>query len=174
MAEPVAISEAVDLIKGEADVAAAAKELCEHKKLKKYVTADLYKENYLATSAAVRNETVIWDYLQHAADPNPLTEEIDVTGYSTIEIGGMTLDESQAKAVRWAINFQCSCITGGAGSGKTLVARAIHKAFVDAGISVTLIAPTGKAARRLKEVIGSSAATIPPDVGFLAGWRIRT
>jgi len=48
----------------------------------------------------------------------------------------------------------------------TLVARAITKVFADAGVTVQLCAPTGKAARRLQEVIGREASTIHRLLGF--------
>lgn len=51
-------------------------------------------------------------------------------------------------------------ITGPAGSGKTTIIRQIHENFKKRGISVALAAPTGKAARRIKEATGIPAVTV--------------
>lgn len=166
MPEAAAIAEAAELIDEEADVEAAAASMVQSNKLTKYITTDTEAPNYYATAAAVRAEKVVWDYLQSASNPNPLTTSLDPIEFANIELDGLTLDESQARAVRWAVMFKCSVITGGAGSGKTLVAKAIHRIFKNEEIPVHLVAPTGKAARRLKEVIGCEAATIHRTLGF--------
>ena len=51
-------------------------------------------------------------------------------------------------------------ITGPAGTGKTTILRQVHKELSNAGYKVTLCAPTGKAARRIKEATGIEASTI--------------
>lgn len=51
-------------------------------------------------------------------------------------------------------------ITGGPGTGKTTLIRAVCAVFGAAGKRVRLAAPTGRAARRLSEVTGRKAATI--------------
>ncbi|MDY6825038.1 MAG: ATP-dependent RecD-like DNA helicase [Thermodesulfobacteriota bacterium] len=57
-------------------------------------------------------------------------------------------------------------ITGGPGTGKTTLIRAITAIFEDAGKNVVLTAPTGRAAKRLSEVSGKEAATIHRLLGF--------
>jgi len=51
-------------------------------------------------------------------------------------------------------------VSGPAGSGKTTIIRKVYEFFQDRGISVVLCAPTGKAARRIKEATGIDAITI--------------
>jgi len=64
------------------------------------------------------------------------------------------LTEEQRRAVELAISGKLSVVTGGPGTGKTLVAAAIVRGFQRMGITeVALAAPTGKAANRLSEVI---------------------
>lgn len=71
------------------------------------------------------------------------------------------LDESQARAVATALRNRASLVSGGAGSGKTFVVRAVANALREQGRTVALCAPTGKAARRLEEVVsGFEASTI--------------
>jgi exodeoxyribonuclease V alpha subunit len=78
---------------------------------------------------------------------------------STPEI---TLDAKQEEAVNLCcdITKRVAAITGAAGSGKTTVLRKIHKALTEAGYSVVLCSPTGKAAKRIYEVTGIEAITI--------------
>lgn len=45
-------------------------------------------------------------------------------------------------------------ITGEAGTGKTSIMRIVHGALIDAGFTVSTFAPTGKAAKRIKEAAG--------------------
>jgi exodeoxyribonuclease V alpha subunit len=167
MPERAAICEAAELINEEADVEVAAAEMCESNKITKYVTDDVNEPNYFATPAAVKAERIVWNFLATASEPNPLTAGIDPIELAHVTLdGNIVLDESQSRAVRWALMFHCSVVTGGAGSGKTLVAKAIHRIFTADNIPVHLVAPTGKAARRLTEVIGVSAATIHRTLGF--------
>lgn len=50
-------------------------------------------------------------------------------------------------------------ITGKAGTGKTTIIRQVHNILVAAGYTVALAAPTGKAAKRIKEATGIQAQT---------------
>ena len=67
------------------------------------------------------------------------------------------------------INFtRCanSLITGGAGSGKTFTLRAIVDLCSRFRLNWQLVAPTGKAARRIEEATGSAARTIHRLLGY--------
>lgn len=75
---------------------------------------------------------------------------------------GVSFDEIQERAVTTALSSGFSVITGGPGRGKTTVAKAIvelRKKFGKSG-ALSLMAPTGRAARRLSESTGESASTI--------------
>jgi len=74
----------------------------------------------------------------------------------------ITLSNSQRAAVTGCLDCRLSVITGGAGSGKTTLLRVLCKAFIGAGSSncVLLMAPTGKAARRLAQQAHQPAFTI--------------
>jgi exodeoxyribonuclease V alpha subunit len=72
-----------------------------------------------------------------------------------------TLSDEQARAVGLAISGKLAVVTGGPGTGKTLVAAAIVRGFARLGIGpVALAAQTGKAANRLTQVIGEQLAAI--------------
>lgn len=81
-----------------------------------------------------------------------------------IDVGGVAgrLSNEQIGAVCNAINNCMAITTGGPGTGKTMITKAtlylIRKFVPDA--KIVLIAPTGKAARRMTESTGYPASTI--------------
>jgi len=64
-------------------------------------------------------------------------------------------------------------LAGAAGSGKTTLMRALIADLRAAGKHVVLLAPTGKAARRLSEVCGENASTIHKPLYAEVSSRIR-
>ena len=66
----------------------------------------------------------------------------------------------QKNAIKHAVSNGVTVITGGPGTGKTTVIKAILNIFVASGISFMLCAPTGRAAKRMSEASGSEAKTI--------------
>ncbi len=66
----------------------------------------------------------------------------------------------QEEAVRQALREKVIIITGGPGTGKTTVVRAILAVYERIGARISLGAPTGRAAKRLSETTGHPAATI--------------
>ncbi|MFA1641679.1 ATP-dependent RecD-like DNA helicase [Chryseomicrobium aureum] len=94
---------------------------------------------------------------------------------------GVTYAPTQRKAIEMALNNQISILTGGPGTGKTTVVRAIVELYADLnGLSldpkewakegkpfpIALAAPTGRAAKRLSESTGLPAMTIHRLLGF--------
>lgn len=73
---------------------------------------------------------------------------------------GVVLDEMQEKAVIEAVKCGLLIITGGPGTGKTTTIKTIIKYFESEGLEVRLAAPTGRAAKRMKETTGFEAQTI--------------
>lgn len=79
-------------------------------------------------------------------------------------INGITYDESQKKAIYKALNNNLTIITGGPGTGKTTIIRCIVKLLIEIhGLKLeklALLAPTGRASRKLMEMTGVPAYTI--------------
>lgn len=75
-------------------------------------------------------------------------------------MGAVELSEEQLAAVELAINGPFTVITGGPGTGKTTVTRAICDACDTLGWRVALCSPTGRAAKRLSQLSGKPASTI--------------
>lgn len=70
------------------------------------------------------------------------------------------LTDGQAAGVRMAFEHPVSVLTGGPGTGKTRSIQEVVAAAADAGLEVALCAPTGRAAKRLEELVGHSATTV--------------
>lgn len=86
------------------------------------------------------------------------------------------LSEKQLASVKEAVSSKVFILTGGPGVGKTTTANAILRLLKAMGRSVSLAAPTGRAAQRLLEVTGIEAKTIhrllewaPFEKGFSRG-----
>ncbi len=67
---------------------------------------------------------------------------------------------AQKDAIKSATSRGVTVITGGPGTGKTTVIKAILDIFITSGISFMLCAPTGRAAKRMSEAASSEARTI--------------
>lgn len=73
---------------------------------------------------------------------------------------GLTFSRLQRQAIREAFERKILVITGGPGTGKTTIIRAVVDIFRRWGRAVLLAAPTGRAAKRLAETTGEDARTI--------------
>lgn len=72
----------------------------------------------------------------------------------------LELTDEQKKAVISTVNHQVTVITGGPGTGKTTIIRAIIEAFQENSRVVSIAAPTGRAAKRIEEASFYKASTI--------------
>ncbi|MDO8540090.1 MAG: ATP-dependent RecD-like DNA helicase [Opitutaceae bacterium] len=73
---------------------------------------------------------------------------------------GFTFHELQRVAVRNALRHKLTILTGGPGTGKTTILRALVEVLKAKKVRVHLAAPTGRAAQRLAETTGGFASTI--------------
>lgn len=70
--------------------------------------------------------------------------------------------EEQRQGIQMAITEPLSILTGGPGTGKTTVVNTIVQAieYLAPGASISMLAPTGKAAKRMAEITNRPAMTI--------------
>ena len=72
----------------------------------------------------------------------------------------LNLARQQAEAVKRSVTDKVLVITGGPGTGKTTIVRAILSIFSRMRLRILLAAPTGRAAKRMSEATGREARTI--------------
>lgn len=93
-----------------------------------------------------------------------LANAVTIDASSEIEhfekIENIRLHEMQKDAVASAVNNGVSVITGGPGTGKTTIIKCILSILKARGNNVMLMAPTGRASKRISESTGESASTI--------------
>ncbi|MBW2029562.1 MAG: ATP-dependent RecD-like DNA helicase [Deltaproteobacteria bacterium] len=73
---------------------------------------------------------------------------------------GLTLAQKQAEAVGKAVAEKVMVITGGPGTGKTTIIRAVIEIYRQLGARIRLAAPTGRASKRMSEATGYPAQTL--------------
>jgi len=78
----------------------------------------------------------------------------------------LELASLQRDAVGTALSSKITVITGGPGTGKSTLTKAIVTILKTQGIQMALCSPTGRAAKRLSECTGMEAKTIHRTLGF--------
>ncbi len=81
------------------------------------------------------------------------------------------LGPDQQEAFATALTSRMAVISGGAGVGKTFTVARLARRFLEAGLSIALCAPTGKAAKRIEQLLGRhdvdlKASTIHRLLGY--------
>ena len=94
-----------------------------------------------------------------------LTADADMEQVRAIAVeaaagSGNELDEIQMQAVLEAMGHTLMILTGGPGTGKTTTINTMISVFERMGLKIELAAPTGRAAKRMKEATGREARTI--------------
>lgn len=84
---------------------------------------------------------------------------------------GAKLAPEQHAAVEMVLKHPVSVVTGGPGCGKSFMLKVVLAALDAAGLRGNLVAPTGKAAKRITESTGRPAQTIHSLIGFAPGGR---
>ena len=115
-----------------------------------YLSTYYYAENYIISKL---------DMLEHlcpkldSGDIELFIKEIE--SEESIEYAAM-----QRKAISSALTSGVMILTGGPGTGKTTVIRAVLRVFDRLGYAISLAAPTGRAAKRMSEATQCEAKTI--------------
>lgn len=84
---------------------------------------------------------------------------------------GLELAKEQKNAIREAISGTVTIITGGPGTGKTLIQKFMLNIYAKMypGAKICCCAPTGRAARRMEQTTGYHASTIHRELSLFAG-----
>lgn len=115
-----------------------------------YYSKTLYYDE-LAVAARLRR--------RRGAPPSPREPVIQWIARFCRE-NGLQLSAQQADAVALIADCSFAVLTGGPGCGKTTTTEVIVRLLESMGKRVLLAAPTGRAAQRMSEVIGSEAKTL--------------
>ncbi len=127
-------------------------------------TIEGYRENNKAVYLARfhRSETGIARYLKRILQTPKSMRAIDAAkAVQWVQQQlSITLAENQLNAIQWAFEHKVLVITGGPGTGKTTIIKAIIKIVSRINARIMLAAPTGRAAKRMSEASGYEAKTI--------------
>lgn len=116
-----------------------------------------YEDGTVARQCTYEKEKYIAEDLKRRlAEVQPI--EVDETKF--FENEGMVLSDEQRQILSVVKNNGVAMLTGGAGCGKSFTTRAVVDMLENAGLTVTLLAPTGIASRRLREATLRPASTI--------------
>ena len=91
---------------------------------------------------------------------NIKTDEVEIDFEKIESRMGIEFSKEQREAVSGAVSSGVTVITGGPGTGKTTILRAVTMLLREMGYFVALAAPTGRAAKRIKESTGYRGYTI--------------
>lgn len=116
----------------------------------------------VATPAALRAERELASSLATLADAEGALVGLD--GVGDVELAA-ELTDGQRAAVATALAHPVSVLTGGPGTGKTRTVAEVVAAAAALGADVALCAPTGRAAKRVEELVGMEASTIHRMLG---------
>ncbi len=126
------------------------------------VRLSLQEESYIALSVYAEAERTVAKKLALLDRSCVLFNERDRALFiSRIEEEqGITYAEAQRRAIVAAMSGGVMILTGGPGTGKTTVVRALLRIFDFAGLSTLMLAPTGRAANRMSVATACEAKTI--------------
>ncbi len=112
-------------------------------------------------TAQLLMESVVAKRLKTLVKCNNLYDENANAAYcSAVSVLPYELTSKQIEAVTTCLDNSVSCITGGAGTGKTTVLRTALRAYHQMGFEIHAVALSGRAAMRLHESIGFVTSTI--------------
>ncbi len=96
-------------------------------------------------------------------------KKLETSEIPTSDGNGIAYSPIQMEAIETLLNNPVSVLTGGPGSGKTTVLRAVIDVLEKEGKHVTLCAPTGRAAKRMTALTDREASTIHRLLGYRQG-----
>ncbi len=90
----------------------------------------------------------------------PVGGNIDALIAKAESEASIRLSDEQREAVKSALRSGVSIITGGPGTGKTTIIKALISIAEGSGLKVAVAAPTGRAAKRVMQTSGHFACTV--------------
>jgi exodeoxyribonuclease V alpha subunit len=157
----------------------------ENSKVLEWVESESFGKNFLRMTVndeecVARRDTYSMEQnlakeMKRISDAQPdsaLSIDSDVKNFSDPLGNEIQLDQDQARAVGAALRQTITLVTGGPGSGKTTLVKALLDQLRRSGIpnsDICLMAPTGLAAKRLAVSTDEEASTIHSKLKIYAG-----
>ena len=116
----------------------------------------VYLNNYYRAETYVTKKLINIDRLC----PKVQITDLDRFIMKIEEIEDIEYETVQRKAIVSAINSGVMILTGGPGTGKTTIIKAVMQILGDMSYNIVLCAPTGRAAKRMSEATQCEAKTI--------------
>jgi exodeoxyribonuclease V alpha subunit len=110
--------------------------------------------------SAYRSEKHVATCLKVLLSSPPLREGLGDTFEEFVRQYPVHLSEKQVEALQLSLEGRVLIVTGGPGTGKTTLVKAILMLHEGHKKRITLAAPTGRAAKRLQETTGQNARTV--------------
>ena len=125
----------------------------------------LYKndsESFVMTNEAAEDEEYIAKRLSRLSEEAVRFGSMDIAALiEKVECTlGITFAPLQRRALFASLENGVMILTGGPGTGKTTVIKALLSIFASLGIKTVLAAPTGRAAKRMSEATSEEAKTV--------------
>ena len=115
---------------------------------------------YHPTAQLIMENVVVKRLIKLASQKNLYDKLVDTAYQVAVQELPYKLTDKQSEAVTTCLGNAVSCITGGAGTGKTTVLRTVLKTYHQMGYVIHAVALSGRAAKRLHESIGFFTSTI--------------
>jgi exodeoxyribonuclease V alpha subunit len=104
--------------------------------------------------------------LKSGPTPWPFPKNIDKSLQQTEKLLKITLAPLQKLAIHTALTNKVCIVTGGPGTGKSTLTKALVNYLNEQGSRIILCSPTGRAAKRLSECTGIEAKTIHRTLSY--------
>ncbi|MBQ9120752.1 MAG: ATP-dependent RecD-like DNA helicase [Clostridia bacterium] len=116
----------------------------------------VYLKSYYEAEEYIARKLIVIDRMSPAIDRGDAEQIID----QIEEMDNIRYAPLQRKAIHEALLHGVMVLTGGPGTGKTTVIKALIRIFDHMGFDYALTAPTGRAAKRISESTSHEAKTI--------------
>ena len=154
------ISRATEILEISADrISSILDQLLDESEISSYKINDT---EYIMTSEVAEDEDCVAKNIYRLCESAGRFGAMDVSSLiEKVELSlGITFAPLQRKALFASLESGVMILTGGPGTGKTTVVRAMLSIFKSVGLKTVLAAPTGRAAKRMSEATGEEAKTV--------------
>lgn len=115
---------------------------------------------YQFTPTFIMENVVAKRFLNLHAQGEKYEEAEDTACVNAFSANPFELEHQQKESVMTSVSYAISCITGGAGTGKTTVLNTVLNSYQELGYNIKAVALSGRAAMRMRQSIKRPCSTI--------------